>query len=292
MMDVLGRALAVGALTVLASSAAAHPFATRVVAHQTQVEVTVEGIEVDYYVEVPVRASPEGKLDIEAFDRLETGIALEIDGEWVPLQRDPAHPPRVRGTSHTVGMRLWLRAESPLGPEHDLRITNTNYPDLPGYFSTAFKVGPQVDVLESSLLEIREGALARDHNGRWGAGDPFRTADLRVRFRRDPLHVAFHRLQGTRRLIRPSAAALPLTPIPAWLMGAITFQVLGFLLALAIAAGVALGSALAVTEAKAAQVSVRMLAAAILACGTLWVLPPAATLWTDLVMGTAAAGLG
>ena len=64
------------------------------------------------------------------------------------------------------------------------------------------------------------------------------------------------------------------------------------LLALALGTGVALGSALARTGAKAAQVGVRLLAAVLVACGVLWVLPATATPWTDLAMGTAAAGLG
>jgi hypothetical protein len=263
-----------------------------VVAHQTQVEVTLEGIEVDYYVEVPVRATPEGTLDIEAVDGLETGLILEIDGQWVPLERDPAHAPRVRGTSHTVGMRVWLRAETPPGPEHDLRLTNANYPDLPGFFSTAFSVGPQVEVLDSSLLQLREGALERDDNGRWGAGDAYRTADLQVRFRRGPLQETFHALQGTRRLVRPAAAALPTSPVRAWLTGAMSLQVLGFLLALALGTGCALGFALAAAQARVAQAIGGLLGAAVVVCGVLWVLPPAATSWADLSMGAIAAGLG
>jgi len=226
-MRPLRRAWASGLLLVPAV-AWAHPFASRITAHQTQVALTPSEIRVDYTVETPVspRTGPQGEahpgtLDLESLDEIASGLLLEVGGETVPLEPDPNVPPRVRSAGQTVAMRVGLRAPAPDEEVATLRLSNANYPDLPSYFMTRVLVDPQVQVTASSLFmaDPLSGVL-HDEDGAWHPGDPWRTLTLTVRYRRGALAAGYRRLEGTEGILRGAWASRPRTPWGAWLHGA------------------------------------------------------------------------
>lgn len=222
----MSRLLALLVAVLLAPAAHAHPFALRVVAHQVVVTIDRDDVRVVYTVEVPLQGEG-GDPSVALPDELADGIRLELDGARVPLEADPLHDASMRSDGHTFGVRLHLAGT--LAGDGTLTLSNHNYPDLQGYFSTEFRVAPGWQVLDGSLLEREDGRIVKDRNGRWGAGDDYRVATLTVR--RAPLAGWVDRLGGQTDPIAMQHA-VPVTIGQAWLAGGMTPLLQGLLLAL------------------------------------------------------------
>lgn len=165
------------------TSARAHPFEDGSVGHLLQLEVHPERLVIHYRVEIPTRRVMEemrqrelaGARDrgegytAEKITEIESGLYLRVDGESAALQRLPLD--EETGVGNQRFFLFDVRLEAPLGPgARRLDLSNGNYPDERGYFSTAVQVHDDWQVLDSSLLELKGNEVLRDDSERWQTG--------------------------------------------------------------------------------------------------------------------------
>jgi hypothetical protein len=176
--------------------------------------VDIDQMEVRYVVDVPnaiVRTAirPNDNEPIEAMlGELTTGLVVDVDGVSVVPKTLSAR--RLQGDKDTQLLELVLT--TPIGaPAKRVRVSNGNLPEIPAYFVNTVLVGPGVAVLDSSLMQMANGEVQRDHNGRWRIGNTNRTVEIDLAFGDGWLAKTHQWLLQATYTKRPAAEAAPKT---------------------------------------------------------------------------------
>ena len=279
----------IGALCLLVPAVGqAHPFGARFAAHRMELLLDADEIEVRYVVDVPnaiVRSAsrPTDPEPMEAMlGELTTGLVVEVNGMGVSTKTTQAS--RLRGDEETQLMQLVVTA--PLDSEaNKIRVSNGNLPETPAYFVNTVLVGPGVAVRDSSLMQMANGEVQRDHNGRWRIGDINRSVEVDFAIGEGWFDEAHRWLlhEPTGRL--PLAAAVPKTTrqmlfCPVSTVGTMVGS-------LVVAALVALPVGATTKNAQTITLALAMAIAVLLS----WLIPPPWWSHVEFVAGLAAAVL-
>ncbi len=173
---------------------AAHPFSGNRLGHRTQIHLSRDRIQVDYQVEVPLKQvlreleSAGETPEVYAASRLEEladGWKLKCQGELLSLSRLPGPPEATSSSSRFFSFHI--RLESPIADQEEpqrLKLVNENFPDSVSFHHVEVQVDPGIEVLASSLFDLREGQVRNLREARWRMEEESRVTELLVQ--RDP----------------------------------------------------------------------------------------------------------
>ena len=169
----------------LLAVAAAHPFGSKLAAHQIVVDVGATELAIQYRAEVPnplVRTStrrPDADPIREMALELRDGLRVTVDqqelglgdsGDWEASPNDDAHT------------FIW-RYRIPLDPgAHTIEVSNGNLPGVLAVHSAELWVTDNLEIVDCSLWRFHEGEIVLDDHGRWRATEQGRE----VRFQTQP----------------------------------------------------------------------------------------------------------
>lgn len=187
-------------LCLLAPIALAHPFGAESAAHHSELWLAPDHVRVRYTAEVPrpvivanARLRP-GIDPVTAMSaELRAGLILLADGEALPLA--VSGPAVIRDDANATTLALSFTARLPPST-HALVWTHGNLPEIPAWSATTVFAEPGIEVLDSNLLEMRNGEIARDRAGQWRYGDDGRTVSVTLAVRDGPLHRVARWLAG------------------------------------------------------------------------------------------------
>lgn len=179
-------------MIALVFAAGAHSVGGHPVLHSLDWSIRSTSTDVHYEVEVPA-AFVRGPGGIEGLQRELTGaLQLRIDGDTTPLTVDAAE---VSPTQHGALFSFDLRGPVPPGV-HALELSNGNLPDTTSLHRTSLRIGPAVDLVDSSLLVEHEGVVVRSDSGRTVANPSARRVQAKVHTPRNRFESLHRALQG------------------------------------------------------------------------------------------------
>lgn len=164
-----------------ASTAEAHPgtaqLGQRFDAKVDEVPAAGLSIALTYVAEIPaIRLYAEARTANDADyvehrrQDLATGIAASWDGAKVPLTVTAAGETPggdiVEAEGEMIELRVHAVGEVP-GRTGTLKLLNRNFPDEGGYFATSVELGGDLVVTATSLAQVRDGHVYRNHHGAW-----------------------------------------------------------------------------------------------------------------------------
>ena len=168
-------------LWALFTLANAHPFGSKLAAHQLKVHISAHELAVDYTADVPnaivataTRSPTADPLKAMALE-LHSGLLLLVDGTTVPLE--PTEPWTVEDTEDTQRFHWSYRVPLETGV-HNLDISNGNLPGVMSVHSVIATVSDGIRVKQTSLWRFHKDKLVRDDNGRWRTTDDARSLSL------------------------------------------------------------------------------------------------------------------
>lgn len=198
--------------------ALAHPVGGKYLAHQLGVSIRRDAIIVDYAVEAPLAVlisrsmPPDADFDQVILQEIRSGLLVTVDGatvNTVDLHAVPSAFPPTDGGSARV-YRVSLQADVALSGEHEISVSNGNFPDSASFFASAGMVTGDIDVASSSVVEVVNGDV-RDRSQRYELGDSNRTLTVAIDARDDTLARTFHQATGAKDAILGLAQAQRLT---------------------------------------------------------------------------------
>ncbi|TNE91354.1 MAG: hypothetical protein EP330_05620 [Deltaproteobacteria bacterium] len=170
---------AVLALALLLSAPAqAHPNALRIVAHASELHVTVSEARLRYAVSLPPHGGHHDTPSTDGQSLEQTQSGLTLTGAEA-LTWSLTEGPRTTGAG---AQEIGLVGAAPRVAD-DLVLEDANYPDLPGTFQGRVTVGPGLEVVACSLFTERDGEVRASRAGRWQLGDGHRRLTVTVRER-------------------------------------------------------------------------------------------------------------
>lgn len=216
-------------MLLLAALASSHPFQgggpgqgePGMGAIGQRLHVVVDGarIEVAYVAEVPaLRIFKEAKAEgagsdyaTRKIEELRGAVRATWNGAPVPLTPVVVLDPARKGDGDFLEFHATGEGALP-SSSGTLVLSNGNFPDEGGYFSTEVKLGAGIVCEESTLVEVRGGTLRNNRHAAWVRDEAAR--DLRLTLR--PAHL-WEDATGTGALPVRMAGAIPRPP---WLLPA------------------------------------------------------------------------
>ena len=157
-----------------ASVAHTHPAGGKKFSHRLRVQILQDRLEIGYLAEIPNRHLNRefntSGLGLEEFlesqhASLSRGILSQFNHEDLALHADEFTSSGIQQGTRSTAFELHFSAPTP-GPKGQLLITNTNLQAEHAFFFTQVSVENPIEVLTSSLVEVRENGEL-DYNGRW-----------------------------------------------------------------------------------------------------------------------------
>lgn len=168
----------------LVGLALAHPFGSKLTAHQVRVELGASEVRLQYRADVPnpLVASATRRSDADPIEEmaleLNDGLVFLVNGQRRSLTAfgDWESTPNDDATTFQWDYRL------PLEPgTHEVELSNGNLPDVLSVHSAEVWVGPAWTASACSLWRFHDGELVLDEHGRWRATEKGRTVSVAVR---------------------------------------------------------------------------------------------------------------
>lgn len=177
-----------------ASTAEAHP-GTAQLGQRAELALHTAGpglsVALTYVAEIPaIRVYSEARTanDPAYAEHLRTAlasaIALTWEGEKVPLTVSAAADTPGGAIVEAPGdmLELHVYATGELsGSTGTLKLLNRNFPDEGGYFATSVQVGGDLVVTATTLTQVREGHVYKNHHGAWLRDESAREPTVTVR---------------------------------------------------------------------------------------------------------------
>ena len=202
----------------LGAIADAHPVAADLTAHHLRLTLDKTTATVDYQVWIPnshlVEKGNTGDFLVDRLKEAQQGLTLVLNGETIPLKALDLDSPAVRAGGHVTGFQVALNAALPTSTDlQELLLINSVEPDEIANFKTEVFVHPSLQVLETSLLDLKDGQLTANRHGQWRTDEQSR--ETRVTFRKHPAFLQFPSSQK----FRPIHKALGFPWIPLTALG-------------------------------------------------------------------------